>query len=107
MIRRPPRSTLFPYTTLFRSADSEAVTRTVREHGVRGVVHLAAKKQVEESVRQPLQYYRENVEGLRALLEAVTAAGVESFVFSSSAAVYGAPDVDLVDDPTEIGRAHV
>src|SRR3712207_7117842 len=75
MIRRPPRSTLFPYTTLFRSADSEAVTRTVREHGVRGVVHLAAKKQVEESVRQPLQYYRENVEGLRALLEAVTAAG--------------------------------
>src|SRR3712207_899579 len=46
-------------------ADSEAVTRTVREHGVRGVVHLAAKKQVEESVRQPLQYYRENVEGLQ------------------------------------------
>ena len=81
-------------------ADGEAVTRTVREHGVRGVVHLAAKKQVEESVRQPLRYYRENVEGLRALLEAVTAAGVAEFVFSSSAAVYGAPDVDLVDERT-------
>jgi UDP-glucose 4-epimerase len=76
------------------------VARTVREHGVRGVVHLAAKKQVEESVRQPLRYYRENVEGLRALLETVTAAGVTQFVFSSSAAVYGAPDVDLVDEGT-------
>ncbi|MGY1682933.1 UDP-glucose 4-epimerase GalE [Geodermatophilus sp. SYSU D01176] len=82
-------------------ADGAAVARTVREHGVRGIVHLAAKKQVEESVRQPLRYYRENVEGLRALLEAVTAAGVERFVFSSSAAVYGAPDVDLVDERTE------
>jgi UDP-glucose 4-epimerase len=81
-------------------ADRAAVTRTVREHGVRGVVHLAAKKQVEESVRQPLRYYRENVEGLRALLEAVTAAGVAQFVFSSSAAVYGSPDVDLVDERT-------
>ena len=81
-------------------ADGAAVARTVREHGVRGVVHLAAKKQVEESVRQPLRYYRENVEGLRALLEAVTGAGVTQFVFSSSAAVYGAPDVDLVDEGT-------
>ncbi len=59
-------------------ADGATVARTLREHGVRGVVHLAAKKQVEESVRQPLRYYRENVEGLRALLEAVTAAGVDS-----------------------------
>jgi UDP-glucose 4-epimerase len=81
-------------------ADGAAVARTVREHGVHGVVHLAAKKQVEESVRQPLRYYRENVEGLRALLEAVTGAGVTQFVFSSSAAVYGAPDVDLVDEGT-------
>ncbi len=81
-------------------ADGETVTRTVRRHGVCGVVHLAAKKQVEESVRQPLRYYRENVEGLRVLLEAVTAAGVTQFVFSSSAAVYGAPDADLVDEGT-------
>jgi UDP-glucose 4-epimerase len=81
-------------------ADSVTVARTVREHGVRGVVHLAAEKEVEESVREPLRYYRQNVEGLRALLEAVTGAGVTRFVFSSSAAVYGAPDVDLVDEGT-------
>ena len=73
------------------SSTATLVRRILREHGVRGIVHLAAKKQVEESVRRPLYYYRENVEGLRVLLEAATAAGVDSFVFSSSAAVYGAP----------------
>ena len=82
-------------------ADRDLLARTMREHHVRGVVHLAAKKQVEESVRRPLYYYRENVEGLRVLLEAATTARVESFVFSSSAAVYGAPDVDLVDEDTD------
>ncbi len=81
--------------------DADLVGRTLREHGVTGVVHVAAKKQVEESVRLPLLYYRENVEGLRVLLEQATAAGVGSLVFSSSAAVYGMPDVDLVGEDTE------
>lgn len=76
--------------------DGELVARVLREHRVQGIVHVAAKKQVEESVHRPLYYYEQNVEGLRVLLEAATAAGVESLVFSSSAAVYGAPDVDLV-----------
>ncbi|WP_406169780.1 UDP-glucose 4-epimerase GalE [Streptomyces sp. NBC_00996] len=71
--------------------DGELVSRTLTEHSVTGVVHLAAKKQVGESVDLPLHYYRENVEGLRVLLEAVTATRVGSFVFSSSAAVYGMP----------------
>ncbi|MDX3458257.1 UDP-glucose 4-epimerase GalE [Streptomyces sp. ME02-8801-2C] len=71
--------------------DGERVARALRDHEVTGVVHLAAKKQVGESMDRPLHYYRENVEGLRVLLEAVTAAGVPSFVFSSSAAVYGMP----------------
>jgi UDP-glucose 4-epimerase len=78
--------------------DRGAVERTLRQHRVRGIVHVAGKKQVEESVHRPLYYYRENVEGLRALLEAATTVGVGSFVFSSSAAVYGAPDVDLVHE---------
>ncbi|MCX5056680.1 MULTISPECIES: UDP-glucose 4-epimerase GalE [unclassified Streptomyces] len=80
--------------------DGERVGRVLAEHDVTGVVHLAAKKQVGESVDLPLHYYRENVEGLRVLLEAVTAADVPSFVFSSSAAVYGMPDVDLVTEET-------
>ena len=81
--------------------DGEAVARAVRDHDVQGVVHLAAKKQVEESLRRPLHYYEENVEGLRVLLEAVHAAGVESFVFSSSAAVYGDVDAELVSEDTD------
>ncbi|MGW5196350.1 UDP-glucose 4-epimerase GalE [Streptomyces spiralis] len=80
--------------------DGDRLTRVLAEHDVTGVVHLAAKKQVGESVDQPLRYYRENVEGLRVLLEAVTAADVPAFVFSSSAAVYGMPDVDLVTEET-------
>jgi UDP-glucose 4-epimerase len=78
--------------------DRPLVEDTMRTHSVRGVVHLAAKKQVEESVRRPLHYYEQNVEGLRRLLEAATATGVESVVFSSSAAVYGAPDEDQVGE---------
>jgi UDP-glucose 4-epimerase len=55
------------------------------------VIHLAAKKAVGESVDQPLLYYRENVGGCESLLRAMQSLGVRSLVFSSSAAVYGAP----------------
>jgi UDP-glucose 4-epimerase len=81
--------------------DRSLVERTMREHAVTGVVHIAAKKQVEESVRYPLLYYRVNVEGLCRLLDAASATGVGAFVFSSSAAVYGAPDVDLVREDAD------
>ncbi|OPF77253.1 UDP-glucose 4-epimerase GalE [Streptomyces antioxidans] len=80
--------------------DRALLDRTFAELGVTGVVHLAARKQVGESVEQPLRYYRENVHGLTVLLEAVVAAGVGRFLFSSSAAVYGMPDVELVTEDT-------
>lgn len=80
--------------------DPGCVAEAIRAHDVHGVVHIAGKKQVEESVRRPLFYYRENVEGMRLLLEAVIEAGVGSFIFSSSAAVYGSPDVDIVEEST-------
>ena len=80
--------------------DRALVARTIAEHGVTGLVHIAAKKQVGESMADPLLYYRENVSGLVALLDACRDGGVESVVFSSSAATYGLPDVDLVDEDT-------
>ncbi len=80
--------------------DRELLDRTLADHEITGVVHLAARKQVGQSVEEPLHYYRENVHGLTVLLEAVVAAGVRRFVFSSSAAVYGTPDVDLVTEET-------
>ena len=78
--------------------DRGLVRRVLREHQVTGVVHIAAKKQVGESVADPLLYYRENVEGLVALLDGCRAKGVDRFVFSSSSATYGLPDVETVDE---------
>ena len=78
--------------------DRPVVERVVREHGVTGVVHIAAKKQAGESVAEPLLYYRENVGGLVSLLEACVATGVDRVVFSSSCATYGLPEVDLVTE---------
>ncbi|MEV6974746.1 UDP-glucose 4-epimerase GalE [Kitasatospora sp. NPDC093806] len=78
--------------------DRSAVDAALREHDVRGVLHFAAKKQVGESVERPFYYYRENLTGLQTVLEAVVDAGVRRFLFSSSAAVYGMPDVDLVTE---------
>ncbi|MFE2146731.1 UDP-glucose 4-epimerase GalE [Streptomyces sp. NPDC059456] len=73
---------------------------TLRRYKITGVVHLAGKKQVGESVEKPLFYYHENVEGLQVLLGAVAEAGVRNFLFSSSASVYGMPDVELVTEET-------
>jgi UDP-glucose 4-epimerase len=78
--------------------DPESLERVFARYEVTGVVHLAAKKRVEESVRRPLDYYRQNVEGLRLLLAACTAADVGRFLFSSSAAVYGEPTTLPVDE---------
>jgi UDP-glucose 4-epimerase len=80
--------------------DGARLRHTMDEFSVRGVVHLAAKKQVAESVELPLHYYRENVQGLQVLLEASTESQVRAFLFSSSAAVYGMPDVKLVGEDT-------
>ncbi|MDA5282240.1 UDP-glucose 4-epimerase GalE [Streptomyces sp. Isolate_45] len=73
---------------------------TIRRHQITGVVHLAGKKQVGESVEKPMYYYHENVQGLTVLLQAVAAAGIRNFLFSSSASVYGMPDVDSVTEET-------
>ena len=60
---------------------------------ITGVLHLAAKKRVGESVERPDYYWQENVVGLQNLLDAMKRNYVKNFVFSSSAAVYGQPDV--------------
>jgi len=80
--------------------DADLLRATMRDHDVRGVIHLAAKKQVGESVERPLYYYRENVSGLMTLLEVMGECGVDVLVFSSSAAVYGMPDVEFVTEET-------
>lgn len=80
--------------------DTDAVHAVLVEHGVTGVVHLAGYKYAGESVRRPLHTYEQNVTGTAHLLQAMAAAGVDRIVFSSSAAVYGTPDVDVVTEDT-------
>ena len=78
--------------------DKPAVAAALRDHRVDGVVHLAAKKAAGESVDIPLHYYYENVSGLATLLHAMQKAEVSRMVFSSSAAVYGTPPQNPIDE---------
>ncbi len=73
--------------------DHKAVEQTFIDHQISGVVHLAARKQVGESVERPLYYWEENVGGLTNLLFSMQQHNVKNLVFSSSAAVYGQPDL--------------
>jgi UDP-glucose 4-epimerase len=68
--------------------------------GVSGVVHLAGFKYAGVSVQRPLHTYEQNVTGMQVLLAAMQHAGVPAMVFSSSAATYGTPNVDLVTETT-------
>ena len=72
-------------------ADQNAVRAIVREHSITGVVHLAAKKQVGESVAQPLMYWEWNVSKMISFLDVLVSENIRNFVYSSSAAVYGNP----------------
>jgi UDP-glucose 4-epimerase len=71
--------------------------------GIDGVVHLAAVKYAGVSVAEPLRFYRNNVEGMIALLEAMAEAGVARIVYSSSASVYGTPGDERVVESTATG----
>jgi UDP-glucose 4-epimerase len=80
--------------------DQALVGRLLAEHGIRTVMHFAAKTIVPESVADPLLYYGNNTCETRALLSACQAGGVENVVFSSTAAVYGMPEEGLARETT-------
>ncbi|BDZ65803.1 UDP-glucose 4-epimerase GalE [Agromyces mangrovi Wang et al. 2018] len=80
--------------------DGPLVDRTLHEYEIAGVIHVAGFKYAGVSVQEPLHTYRQNVTGTATLLAAMQERGVERIVFSSSAAVYGTPDVDLVTEDT-------
>jgi UDP-glucose 4-epimerase len=75
-----------------------AVRAVMARHEVTGVMHLAGVKSAPESTRRPIHYYRQNVGGVAAVLEAMTDLGVRRLVFSSSAAVYGVPRTATVGE---------
>ena len=79
-------------------ADKHFITETLKTFRPEAVMHFAASIQVEESVREPLAYYRNNVINTLNLLEAMRETGVRRFIYSSTAAVYGIPAKIPVDE---------
>ena len=81
---------------------AEAATATlvelIKSESITSVIHLAARKQVGESVTKPEWYFEQNIGGMAHLLEAMRQTKVDKLVFSSSAATYGMPDTDFVNE---------
>ena len=84
-------------------ADRALVERTFAEQGIQAIMHFAGSIVVPESVEKPLFYYANNTVATHALVSAAVDAGLKHMLFSSTAAVYGAPDRVPVaeDDPKE------
>jgi UDP-glucose 4-epimerase len=80
--------------------DRAAVEQALREHEVEGVIHIAGFKYAGVSVTRPLHTYEQNVSAMVTLLDLMQAQGIDKMVFSSSAATFGTPDVDLVTEET-------
>jgi UDP-glucose 4-epimerase len=77
-------------------ADENLVEGVIAAHGIDAIIHFAGSVVVPESMRDPLAYYRNNTMTTRNLLNAAVKCGVRRFIFSSTAAVYGNPDVTPV-----------
>ncbi|MEI8231257.1 MAG: UDP-glucose 4-epimerase GalE [Actinomycetes bacterium] len=76
----------------------EFLITAFKDHEIEGVIHLAARKSVGESVTRPEYYYQQNINSVNNLLFAMKESGIYNLVFSSSAATYGSPDVPVVDE---------
>ena len=90
----PPAATLHTGTY----ADADRLARLLESERIEAILHCAARSLVGESIRDPSKYYRENVAGGIAMLEAARQAGVDRIVFSSTAAVYGVPDATPIPE---------
>jgi UDP-glucose 4-epimerase len=78
--------------------DANLLARIFAEQGTRAVMHFAGSIVVPESVEKPLEYYHNNTVKSRALIAAAVEAGVPHFIFSSTAATYGIPEVSPVTE---------
>ena len=78
--------------------DETNLLRSIKNRGFDGVLHFAAKSLVGESKSQPALYYQNNVGGTTNLVRAMQAADIQRLVFSSTAAIFGNPVSDLIDE---------
>src|ERR1041384_819475 len=83
------------------TGDQPLVGKIIHEHAVEAIIHFAASIVVPDSVADPLGYYKNNTVNSRALIECAVQGGVQHFIFSSTAAVYGNPArVPVTEDDT-------
>lgn len=85
-------------------ADKAAMTRIFKENKIDAVIHFAGLKAVGESVREPLMYYRNNLDSTLTLVEVMLENGCKKIVFSSSATVYGSPDKCPITEDMRTGN---
>lgn len=78
--------------------DAALLAQIFEEQGTGAIMHFAGSIIVPESVENPLKYYHNNTAKSRALIEAAVAGGVGHFIFSSTAATYGIPEVSPVNE---------
>ena len=78
--------------------DTALVARLIAEHDIEAIIHFAGSIVVPESVADPLSYYDNNTVATRSLIEAAVKSGVKHFIFSSTAAVYGAAGAEPVSE---------
>lgn len=95
LARKVPQNVVFEKIDI---AETNKLAQIMKSNKVEGVIHLAAKKAVGESMINPSLYYRENIGGFISLLEAMSQADVKRIVYSSSAAVYGTPTENKVTE---------
>lgn len=84
--------------------DAAKLTKMFEAEGIDAVIHCAALKAVGESVRKPLEYYRNNINGTLTLMDVMRTEGVKNIVFSSSATVYGSPEVMPITEDCPKGQ---
>jgi UDP-glucose 4-epimerase len=86
--------------------DAAAVREALEDHGCEAVIHMAALAEVGESVAEPERYRSVNEDGTAAVIAAAVAAGAGRIVFSSTAAVYGAPERTPIDEHDVLAPAN-
>ena len=83
--------------------DKEKLEKVFEENKIDAVLNFAGFKAVGESVQKPLEYYHNNISGCLVLLETMRKYGVKKFIFSSSATVYGDPEIIPITEECKIG----
>ena len=85
-------------------ADKAAMSKIFEENDIFGVIHFAGLKAVGESVEKPLEYYKNNISGTLSMCEVMREYNVKNIIFSSSATVYGDPEIVPITEECPKGQ---